>query len=87
MSRIGGVTSIAVFTAFIVWQIIDRGIALRKNLCLPQSQTASTILHGLQAGDIYSFTVSCVAEVEGALRHVSILAQLPSFAWMATGTF
>lgn len=51
-------------------QTIDRGIALRKNLCLPQSQTASAIVHGLQAGEIYSFTVSCVAEVEGALRHV-----------------
>ncbi|CAM9307283.1 unnamed protein product [Ectocarpus sp. 12 AP-2014] len=50
-------------------QIIDRGIALRKNLCLPQSQTTSAIVHGLQAGDVYSFTVSCVAEVEGALRH------------------
>ncbi|CAM9115178.1 unnamed protein product, partial [Hapterophycus canaliculatus] len=49
--------------------IIDRGIALRKNLCLPQSQTTSIIIHGLQAGETYSFTVSCVAELEGALRH------------------
>lgn len=55
-------------------QIIDRGIALRKNLCLPQSQTTSIIIHGLQAGETYSFTVSCVAEVEGALRHVSTFA-------------
>lgn len=51
-------------------QIIDRGIALRKNLCLPQSHTASTVIHGIQEGEVYAFTVSCVAEVEGALRHV-----------------
>lgn len=60
-------------------QIIDRGIALRKNLCLPQSQTASVIVHGLQAGEIYSFTVSCVAEVDGALRQVTALFDFPTF--------
>lgn len=56
----------------VIVQIIDRGIALRKNLGLPQSETASAIVHGLQAGEYYSFTVSCVAEVDGALRHVSL---------------
>ena len=63
------------------FQIIDRGIALRKNLCLPQSKTASTVLHGLQVGEIYSFTVSCVAEVEGALRHVSYRAAVGRLIW------
>lgn len=58
------------FLVIFRFQTIDRGIALRKNLALPQSQTASTIVHGLQAGEWYSFTVSCTAEVEGALRQV-----------------
>ncbi|CAM9386779.1 unnamed protein product [Choristocarpus tenellus] len=50
-------------------QIIDRGIALRKNLSLPQSEAASAIIDGLEPGEFYSFTVSCVAEIDGALRH------------------
>ncbi|CAM9136303.1 unnamed protein product [Discosporangium mesarthrocarpum] len=50
-------------------QIIDRGIALRKNLSLPQSETASAIINGLEPGEYYSFTVACIAEIDGALRH------------------
>mmetsp|Transcript_17455 Transcript_17455/g.40126 ORF Transcript_17455/g.40126 Transcript_17455/m.40126 type:complete len:1268 (-) Transcript_17455:147-3950(-) len=49
-------------------QVVDRGIALRMNLGLSQPRTTSTLIHGLSPGVTYHFTVSCIAEVQGALR-------------------
>ncbi|KAG5178955.1 hypothetical protein JKP88DRAFT_280687 [Tribonema minus] len=47
---------------------MDRGIALRNNLSLQAPRTASTIIHNLRPGREYSFTVSLLAEVDGALQ-------------------
>mmetsp|Transcript_21059 Transcript_21059/g.32294 ORF Transcript_21059/g.32294 Transcript_21059/m.32294 type:complete len:615 (-) Transcript_21059:88-1932(-) len=41
--------------------VVDRGIALRQNLKLPDPSTASTLIHGLKPSVTYHFTVSCVA--------------------------
>jgi len=48
--------------------VVDRGIALRRNLGLPDPRTASTLIHGLAPSVTYHFTVSCVAMVDGELR-------------------
>ena len=48
--------------------VVDRGIALRRNLALPQPRTASTLIHGLSPGVSYHFTVSCISEIDGEIR-------------------
>ncbi|CAM9451184.1 unnamed protein product, partial [Phaeothamnion confervicola] len=47
--------------------VVDRGVALRKNLGLPPPRTASVVIHNLIAGQTYSFTVSAVADIDGVL--------------------
>lgn len=47
---------------------MDRGIALRRNLCLPPPLAVSAVIHNLRPGQTYSFTVSIVAEVAGKLH-------------------
>ena len=48
--------------------VVDRGIALRRNLGLPTPEAASTLIHGLAPATSYHFTVACVAVVDGDLR-------------------
>lgn len=64
--------------------IIDRGIALRRNLGLNQPETVSTLVHGLTPGVTCHFTVSCIAEVQGCMREsppslMSNALEIPSF--------
>lgn len=64
--------------------IVDRGIALRRNLGLNQPETTSTLVHGLSPGVTCHFTVSCIAEVQGCIREsppslMSNALEIPSF--------
>jgi len=48
--------------------VVDRGIALRRNLGIEQPSMASTVVYGLLPGIRYHFTVSTVVEVDSAMR-------------------
>jgi len=63
--------------------VVDRGIALRQHLALAPPQTASAVIHNLAPGIHYSFTVSCIAEVDGTLSEsppscMSKVVQIPT---------